>query len=96
MVDTNGDDKIERAEFIKAFKNANPQMYRPRAVREANRLFDLADTDLDGYISFEEWCQAGISMKPRQTQISGLDRDISKAIHSKTKIKIFQEMKRSF
>lgn len=63
QIDINGDNKIQEKEFINAFVKANPKIGRKTALTEAGRLFKLADSDKNGYISFKEWCAAGINLK---------------------------------
>ncbi len=62
-MDTNGDMKIEKGEFISAFIKMNPHLTKDVAVKEATCLFDAADMDKNGFISFQEWCASGITMK---------------------------------
>lgn len=61
-IDKNGDEKIEKSEFINAFVKSNPKMIGFAAVSEAVQLFKAADTDKNGSISFQEWCAAGINI----------------------------------
>jgi Ca2+-binding EF-hand superfamily protein len=38
-------------------------MSKEQAEKEALRIFEAADTDKNGSISFAEWCAAGIKMQ---------------------------------
>src|SRR5262245_38902817 len=63
--DTNGDGKVSKEEFKKAFENApggrmkgNPQM--------ADRLFDRLDANKDGFLTKDEMQNAGKQMQGRR------------------------------
>lgn len=61
--DLNGDGKIEKDEFIQAYKKVYPQMDPEQVKREATAFFDAADTDKNGSIDFMEWSAATINKR---------------------------------
>lgn len=60
QLDTNGDNCIQQKEFVDAYVKLN--LTRKDASTEAIKLFQAADTDKNGIISFAEWCRANITM----------------------------------
>jgi Ca2+-binding EF-hand superfamily protein len=82
QLDQNGDQKIEQSEFINVYIKVNPRMSREAAVKEAVRLFKVADTDKNGSISFAEWCAAGINLEHYKPEKS-LQEILSRAITNK-------------
>lgn len=61
--DKNGDGKIERQEFIDAYKKIYPHIDPVQVEKEANDFFTQADQDGNGEIDFGEWCAATINKR---------------------------------
>lgn len=61
--DNNGDGKIERSEFVDAYKKIYPHIEPAQVEKEANEFFTQADVDKNGEIDFGEWCAATINKR---------------------------------
>lgn len=59
--DENGDGLIQRAEFLKAYRNQHPNQNPDEVDERANEIFSQADVDGSGAIDFGEWCTATIN-----------------------------------
>ena len=60
-IDKNSDGKISREELIEGYKKIYKNMSEEDVVKEADRLFKLADTDGNGEIDYSEWQVATIN-----------------------------------
>ena len=64
---------IDQSEFIARFLELNPQTDKAQAVSRAMQLFEEADVDKNGSISFAEWCAASANTQQSLTKdVSGV------------------------
>jgi len=59
----NGDGKIDKDEFKKAYKNIYPDHDEEKIDEECERLFTAADVDKSGVVDYNEWCAATINKR---------------------------------
>lgn len=60
-LDKNSDGKISKEELIEGYKQIYKNMSEEDVIKEATRLFKLADTDGNGEIDYSEWQVATIN-----------------------------------
>lgn len=63
LFDANGDGKIEKDEFIEAYKKVYTGVDPERVVAEATEFFEAADADGNGSLDFGEWAAATINKR---------------------------------
>ena len=79
--DENGDGKIQRSEFLSAYRKFFPGQNQDEVDDRANELFNLADIDGNDALDFAEWCTATINqheLHSRQNMLAAFqlfDRD---------------------
>jgi len=61
IFDKNSDGKISREEMIEGYKKIYENMSEEDVVREADKLFKIADADGNGEIDYSEWQVATIN-----------------------------------
>ena len=60
-LDKNSDGKISREELIEGYKKIYKHMSEEDIIKEADRLFKIADQDGNGEIDYSEWQVATIN-----------------------------------